>query len=168
MRRAFVTAAVFAGLVFPASAATTTWQGDLFITGITETSPGVSCKAVSLGVGDFARAVFRPKSVAGNGTSDLLAWHFARNAGQLAPTTPAGGVLNGATGATIRIIYGSAGFLQFTGASIAGVVVSPAAPTAATSAVSIQITINNAYSSAVASPSGCNITFKGTLGRRLS
>jgi hypothetical protein len=168
MKRTFVTAALVAWLVVPAGAATTTWQGDMFITAISETSPGVSCKAVGLGVGDFARGVFRPKSVAGNGTSDLLAWHFARNAGQLAPTTPAGGALNGATAATIRIIFGSAGFQQFTGAAISGVVVSPAAPTAATAAVTIQITINNAYSSAPATPSGCNITFKGTLGRRLS
>src|SRR3954449_4039286 len=110
MKRAFITAALFAGLVLPASAATT-WQGDMFITAISESSPGMSCTAVGLGVGDFARAVFRPKNVPGNGTSDFLAWHFARNAGQLAPT---GGVLNGATTAAIRIIFGSAGFQQFT------------------------------------------------------
>jgi hypothetical protein len=168
MKYTLIAAVLLTGIALPASAATTTWQGDLFIIAISETQPNVSCKAIGLGVGDFARGVFRPKSVAGNGNSDLLAWHFARNAGQLAPTTPAGGVLNGATAANIRIIYGSAGFLEFKNTAISGVSVSPAAPLASTATVTIQITINNAYSSALNAPSGCNITFKGTLGKRLS
>jgi len=119
-------------------------------------------------VGDYMRAVFRPKSVAGNGTSDLLAWFFPRSAGQIVPTSPAGGQLNGATAATIQIIYGSAGFNRFTGVVLSNVVVNPAAPAASDPSVFIQATIQDAYSSKPTIPSNCDITIKGTLGKRLS
>jgi hypothetical protein len=119
-------------------------------------------------VGDYMRAVFRPKGLPGNGATDLLAWFFPRSAGQIVPTTPSGGTLNGATAATIQIIYGSAGFNRFTGAVLSGVTVNPAAPTSSSPSVFIQATIQDAYSSKPTIPSNCDITIKGNLGKRLS
>jgi hypothetical protein len=153
-------AAAFACVTAPAHAATTVWQGDLFITAVSNTA---SCNAVNMTVGDFARGVFRPKSVAGNGTADLLAWFFSRSSHQLAPT---GNLLNGATAVTLRTIFGSAGFLQFTNWTVSGVVVSPAAPAAATKTVSIQITVHDIYSSSTSAHSGCDVTMKGILAKK--
>jgi hypothetical protein len=161
------TTGVLACVASPASAASfTLWQGDLFITAVNDAT---ACGAVSMHVGDYARAVFRPKSVPGNGASDLLAWYFPRSAGQIVPTTsPTAGQLNGATAATIQIIYGSAGYNRFVGAVLSGVTVNPAAPATSNPSVFIQATIHDAYSSKSSIPSGCDITLKGTLGKRLS
>jgi hypothetical protein len=164
MKRLLAEVAVLGCLVSPAYAAgPTTWQGDLFITAVNNAA---KCSAVNMNVGDFARGVFRPKSVSGNGPSDLLAWYFSRSAGQVVPTSPGGGTLDGATAATVRIIYGSAGFNQFTGVTLTGVDVNPPAPTGATATVAIEITIANVYSSSPSTPSGCNITLKGTLAKK--
>jgi hypothetical protein len=115
-------------------------------------------------VGDFSRGVFRPKGLGSNGSNDLLAWHFGRSAGQIAVT----GALNGATTSTIRIIYASGGFNQFTNAALTGATVTPSTATINTPTIAISLTIPNAYSSpSPAAPSGCNITIKGTVAKRL-
>jgi hypothetical protein len=161
MNRALVLCGAFTLVCVASSAqaAFKVWQGDLFITAVNNQA---ACAAVNMNVGDFARGVFRPKSVAGNGRSDLLAWYFGRSAGQIAPAS----ALNAATSATVRIIYGSAGFLQFNNAVLSGVTVNPAAPTTSTPTVTITVTAHDVYSSSTTTPSGCDITFTGTLAKR--
>jgi hypothetical protein len=166
MKRTLIAAALFAGLITHAGAAPPTWQGDMFITAVNSLA---NCNAVNLVVGDFARTILRPRNLTGeSGPIDLIAFHFNRSAVQLVPTTPAGGVLNGATAATIRIIYGSSGFNQFTGNAITASL-SPYPVLLATPDVSVTMTIANAYSKGPPSPpSNCNITVRGVLGKRLS
>jgi len=165
MKRTLAGAALFLFLAQPAHAITV-WQGDMFVTSISETVAG-KCAAVNLQVGDFARGIFRPKGLPTNGTSDLLSLVFGRSAIQLAPTTPAGGSLNAATKATVRVIYGSAGYLQFTGNDLSPTTtVNPPTLTTSTPTVAITIKIANIFSSAVATPSGCTPTFTGTLAKR--
>ena len=136
-------------------------QGDLFITAVNNAT---ACNTVNMNIGDFARFVLRPKSVAGNGASELLTWHFSRSSGQLAPT-PAGTTLDAGTLATLRTIGGSAGFTQITNTSPFAASVVPA-PTLATASLAVEVTINNIYSSSAAALSGCNPTFKGVLGKK--
>ncbi|HET7679940.1 MAG TPA: hypothetical protein VFK79_07370, partial [Xanthobacteraceae bacterium] len=154
MKRAFASATLLALFASPA-AALTLWQGDMFVTAISETNPGISCKAVNVAVGDFNRSVFRPKNLTDNGPNDLLSFVGSRSAVQLVPTAPAGGTLDGATAGTVRIIYGSAGFNQFAGVAFSGANVVPPAPLAGTAIVTIQITIANVFSKNAATPSGC-------------
>ena len=144
-------AALFTCLAAPAMAATTLWQGDLFITAVNNVT---ACDAVNMQVAHFARFNFQPKSVAGNGVSDLLSWTFSRSSGQM---TPGGGVLNTATRATVRYVFGSAKFSQIANSPI-DATVSPAAPTGATATVLMTVRINNIYSSSGAALSGCNAT----------
>ena len=158
MNRALVCTVLLACFASPAMAAQTVWQGDLFIA---EVNNATLCNAVNMKVGDFARFVLRPKSVAGNGATDLLSWTFPRAAGQLVPT---GGSLDAATHATVRTISGSAGFSQRNSAIDA--TLSPAAPVAQR-VVAISIVINNFLSNHPPSPlSGCNVTFEGALTKR--
>ena len=167
MKRVLASAALLAWFASPA-AALTLWQGDMFVTAIRETTPGTSCKKVDVAVGDFSRAVFRPKHLAGNGENDLLSFVGAKNAVQLFPTTPAGGTLNGATAGTTRIIYGSAGFHKFTDVEFSGTTVTPAEPLADTPSVRIEITIKDVFSTNAARPSDCNATYAGSLAAHLS
>ena len=167
MKRVLASAALLALSASPA-AALTLWQGDMFVTAVSETNPGTSCKKVDVAVGDFFRAVFRPKHLAGNGKNDLLSFVGAQNAVQLFPTTPAGGTLNGATAGTTRIIYGSAGFHKFTDVEFSGTTVTPAEPLADTPTVAIEITIKDVFSTNAARPSGCNATYAGSLAARVS
>ena len=158
MNRALVCTVLLACFASPAMAAQTVWQGDLFITEVNNVS---LCNAVHMKVGEFARFVLRPKSAAGNGTTDLLSWTFPRAAGQLVPS---GGSLDAATLATVRSISGSAGFSQRNSAIDA--ILSPPAPVAQ-SIVTISIVINNFLSNQAPSPaSGCNVTFEGALIKR--
>jgi len=158
MNRALVCTVLLASFASPAMAAQTVWQGDLFIAEVNNVS---LCNAVHMKVGDFARFVLRPKSVAGNGTTDLLSWTFPRAAGQLVPT---GGSLDAATQAVVRTISGSAGFSQRNSTIDATLI--PAAPVAQ-STVTISIVINNFFSNQPPSPvSGCNVTFEGALTKR--
>ena len=147
------------------AAAITVWQGDLFITAAVSNVAG-ACSAVNMSVGNFARGVLRPKGIGDNGTSDLLSWHFSASSGQLVPTSPAGGTLNGATAGTVRIIYGSAGYNQFTNWTLSGVSVTPPAPTLATPTVVVEITIEDIYSKKPTQRSNCDVTFKGTLAKK--
>ncbi len=163
MKRTLIVAALLPCLASSASAMAL-WQGDLFITAVNNAA---ACKAVGLNVGDFARGVFRARGVSDNGGTDLLSWHFGRSSGQLMPSAPTATTLNGATKATIRIIYGSAGYQQFAGAqasTIAATVTNPV--TAGTAVVDITLTITNAYSKNPSTPSGCIATFKGSLAKR--
>src|SRR5687767_4670317 len=162
MKRVLASAVSLALFASPA-AALTVWQGDMFVTAINETNPATSCKNVDVAVGDFFRAVFRPKHVAGNGQNDLLSFVGAQNAVQLFPTTPAGGTLNGATAGTTRIIYDSAGFHKFDNVELSGTTVTPAAPLADTPTVAIEITIKDVLSIHPTRPSGCNATYAGNL-----
>ena len=73
MKRVLASAALLALSASPA-AALTLWQGDMFVTAVSETNPGTSCKKVDVAIGDFLRAVFRPKHLEGNGNSDLLSF----------------------------------------------------------------------------------------------
>jgi hypothetical protein len=168
MKRALISVALLAGLITPAAAAPPTWQGDMFITTISETSAGVSCKAVNAAVGDFHRTVLRPKGLTGeSGPTDLIAFHSNRSAVQLAPTSPTTTTLNGATAATTRTIFGSSGFVQIAGVTITASL-SPYPVAIGTPSVTVSMTINNVYSKNAATPSGCNITINGVLGKRLS
>ena len=159
MKRILVGTALLTCLAAPALGAPTLWQGDLFITAVNNAA---ACDAVSMQVADFARFNFRPKSVAGNGQSDLLSWNFQRSSGHM---TPVGGVLDTATAATVRYIFSSAGFSQIANSPIVATV-NPAAPAATTATVRVTITINNFYSSSIGALSGCNATFSGALTRR--
>jgi len=143
----------------PAHAVVYSWQGDLFITAVNDAN---ACNAVGLHVGDFARGVFRPKNLGTNGTSDLLAWFFGRSAGNLQPN---GGSLNGATAATVRIIYGSGGFKQVANVVLSGATVTPAAPTLSTPTIRITVTMVDAYPPQTG-VSNCDATFQGTLAKR--
>jgi hypothetical protein len=160
MKRTLLAAMTLACIASPASAITV-WQGDLFITAAVG---GAACTAVNMNVGNYARGVFRPRGVSDNGTSDMLSWHFSASSGQvfMAPNVP----LDGATSATVRIIYGSAGFNQFNNWTLSGVDVTPAAPTAATKTVAVQVTIQDIYSKKPNQPSNCDVTFQGTLARK--
>ena len=162
MKRVLASAASLALFASPA-AALTLWQGDIFVTAISETTPGTSCKKVNVAVGDFFRAVFRPKHLGGNGNSDLLSFVGSQSAVQLFPATPAGGTLNGATAGTTRIIYGSAGFHKFDNVELSGTTIKPAEPLADTPTVRIEITIEDVFSTNAARPSGCNATYAGSL-----
>ena len=162
MKRVLASFALLALFASPA-AALTLWQGDMFVTAISETNPGTSCKKVNVAVGDFFRSVFRPKGLTDNGNNDLLSFVGSDSAVQLVPTTPAGGTLNGATAGAVRTIYGSAGFRQFTNVAFSGTTVIPAAPLADTPAVAMEITIDNVFSPNAARPSGCNATYAGSL-----
>ena len=159
MRRFLLSAAALICLASPASSAITAWQGDLFVTAAVG---GAACTAVNMNVGNFARGVFRPKG-GDNGNSDLLSWHFAGSSGQVVPTSPAGGSLNGATAAIVRIIYGSAGFNQFNNWPLSGVAVSAVN---GNNPITVQITITDIYSKNAATPSNCDVTFKGTLAKK--
>jgi hypothetical protein len=162
MKRVLASFALLALFASPA-AALTLWQGDMFVTAISETNPGTSCKKVNVAVGDFFRSVFRPKGLTDNGNNDLLSFVGSDSAVQLVPTTPAGGTLNGATAGAVRTIYGSAGFRQFTNVAFSGTTVTPAAPLADTPTVAIEITIKNVFSLSPATPSGCDATYAGSL-----
>lgn len=162
MKRALMAGAVLASFATPASAATVVWQGDMFVTAVNNPT---ACSTVNVSVGDFARGIFRPKNVATNGTTDLLSFVHSRSAFQIVASTPAGGSLNGATAATARYIFGSAGFTQLTGNAVTATVTPPTLTTT-TPTVAITITINNVFTGNVASPSGCNATYKGTLAKR--
>jgi hypothetical protein len=133
------------------------WQGDLFVT-VNDTA---ACAAVGLRNGDFARGVFRPKGVGTNGNNDMLAWYFGRSAGHLQPS----GSLHGATAATVRIIYGSGGYKQVTGAVLSGATVSPSAPIQTTPRISVTVTMVDAYPPQTG-VSNCDATFQGTLIKR--
>lgn len=159
MKGVLVGTALLTCLASPAMAATTLWQGDLFITAVNNVA---ACDAVNMQVAHFARFNFQPKSVAGNGVSDLLSWTFSRSSGQM---TPGGGVLNTATRATVRYVFGSAKFSQIANSPI-DATVSPAAPTGGTATVLMTVRINNIYSSSDAALSGCNATFSGVLTKR--
>jgi hypothetical protein len=167
MKRTFLCATFLAAISSPAFAAPPTWQGDMFVTAITEVTPNVSCKNVNVAVGDFYRTIFRPRNLtAESGPSDLIAFHGNRSTIWLKPTTSAvAGQLNGATQAAINIVYGSAGFQAFTNRPITASVTAVAA---ATPSVTIQMTIQNVFSKDSVTPSGCNATVRGVLGRRLS
>src|SRR6476620_2494132 len=116
MKRAFIVASLLAGLVVPAAAAPPTWQGDMFVTAV---SNAANCTAVNVSVGDVSRTKLRPKGLAADsGTADLIAFHSNRSAVQVVPSSPTTTTLNGATAATTRVIYGSAGFNQFTAVPI--------------------------------------------------
>jgi len=168
MKRTFLCGAFLAALSTPAFAAPPTWQGDMFVTAITEASPGVSCKNVNVSVGDFYRTILRPKNLtAESGTSDLIAFHSNRSAIWLKPTSPVVGQLNGATQASINIIYGSSGFQAFTARPITASV-SPYPVALATPSVTVQMTIQNVFSKDSVTPSGCNATVRGVLGKRLA
>lgn len=162
MKRAIASAALLALFASPA-AALTLWQGDMFVTAISESNPGTSCKNVDVAVGDFVRAVFRPKGLQDNGNTDLLALIGADSAVQLIPTTPAGGTLNRATAGTVRTISGSARYGQLPNVEFSGVTVTPAAPVVDTPSVEIEITIKNIFSIKPATPSGCTATYAGSL-----
>jgi hypothetical protein len=167
MKRVLASAALLALFASPA-AALTLWQGDVFVTAISETNPGISCKEVNVAVGDFVRSVFRPKGLTDNGDHDLLSLIGADSAIQLAPTTPAGGTLNDATAGTVRTIDGSAGFRQVTNVELNRTTVTPAAPSADTPAVAIKITIKDVFSRNAVTPSGCNATYSGSLAAAVS
>jgi hypothetical protein len=168
MKRTLLCAAFITALSVPAFAVAPTWQGDMFVTVISEVSPGVSCKNVNVAVGDFYRTVLRPKNLtAESGTSDLIAFHSNRSAIWLKPTSPVVGQLNGATQASINIIYGSSGFNAFTARPITASV-SPYPVALTTASVTVTMTIQNVFSKDAVTPSGCNATVKGVLGKRLS
>lgn len=160
MKRFLLSAAALICLASPASAITV-WQGDLFVTA---TVGGAACTAVNMNVGNFARGVFRPKGLGDNGTSDLLSWHFSASSGQIA--TAPNVALDGATSATVRIIYGSAGFNQFNNWAISGADVTPPAPGAGTATVTVQVTVQDIYSKKPTQLSGCDVTFRGTLAKK--
>jgi hypothetical protein len=165
MKRALIAAALFAGLMTSAAAAPPTWQGDMFVTAV---SNAANCTAVNVAVGDFYRTVLRPKSLtADSGPADLIAFHSNRSAVQVVPSSPTSTTLNGATAATTRVIYGSAGFNQFTAVPITASL-SPYPVALATASVTITMTMNNVFSKNSATPSNCNITIRGVLGKRLS
>ena len=160
MKRALICTALLACLAYPAQAANIMWQGDLFITAV---NTAAACNAVNMKVGDFARFNFRPRNVGTNGNSDLLSWTLPRAAGQLQPN---GGSLDAATQATVRTIFGSAGFSQHTNSAIAATV-DPPIVGAGDNTVSLSIVINNFFSSPAPTPvSGCNVTFQGALSKR--
>ena len=144
----------------PAHAVVYSWQGDLFVT--VDSANAAACAAVGLRNGDFARGVFRPRNVGTNGSSDMLAWYFGRSAGHLQPN---GGVLNGATAATVRIIYGSGGFKQVANAVLSGVTVAPAAAIQSTPRISVTVTMVDTYPPQTG-VSNCDATFQGTLIKR--
>lgn len=165
MKRAFTVASLLAGLVVPAVAAPPTWQGDMFVTAVSNVA---NCNAVNTAVGDFYRTILRPKGLAvDSGTTDLIAFHSNRSSIWLKPTAPTTTTLNGATAAAVNVIYGSAGFNAFTGVPITASL-SPYPVALATASVTVNMTINNVYSKNAATPSNCNITIRGVLGKRLS
>jgi hypothetical protein len=86
---------------------------------------------------------------------------------QVVPSSPTATTLNGATAATTRVIYGSSGFNQFTAVPITASLV-PYPVALATASVAITMTINNVFSKNSTTPSNCNITVKGVLGKRQS
>ena len=163
MRSILLAGAALLTIAASPAAAITVWQGDLFITSAVSGTAG-ACAAVNMSVGNFARGVFRPKGLGDNGTSDLLSWHFSASSGQIA--TPANVALDGATSATVRIIYGSAGFNQFSNWTISGASVTPAAPLAGTATVVVQVTVQDIYSKRPTQPSNCDVTFRGTLAKK--
>ena len=165
MKRTLIAAALFAGLMTPAAAAPPTWQGDMFITAVSSLA---NCNAVNAAVGDFYRTILRPKGLAADsGPADLIAFHSNRSSIQLKPTAPTATNLNGATSATTNTIFGSAGYVQIGGVGITASL-SPYPVALGTSSVTVSMTINNVFSKNAATPSNCNITIRGVLGKRLS
>jgi len=158
MKGAIFGLAFAGGIAATPAAAFSLFQGDLFIIAVNNAT---ACNTVNMQVSDFARFVYRPKSIAGNGTADFLSFNFSRSSGQLAPNPPA--TLDSGTVATLRTIGGSAGFSQIVNSGF-NAVVSPPAPAAATQFVNVTVTINNIFSGSTLS--GCSPTFRGTLTRR--
>ena len=168
MKRTVLCGTFLAALSTPAFAAPPTWQGDMFVISAVSLVAN-ACNNVNVAVGDFYRTILRPKNLAvDSGTSDLIAFHSNRSAIWLKPTAPVVGQLNGATQASINIIYGSSGFQAFTARPISGVSVSPYPVALATASVTVQMTIPNIFSKDSITPSNCNATVRGVLGKRLS
>src|SRR4051812_5610746 len=71
MKRTLTAAALFVGLITSAIAAPPTWQGDMFVTAV---SNAANCSAVNVSAGDFYRTILRPKGLTvDSGPADLIA-----------------------------------------------------------------------------------------------
>lgn len=154
MRRLFIAILTLLATTISASAQKI-WQGDMFITAVND---AVVCNAGRVNVGDFYRGVFRKGGLAGNPATDTLAFFPSRGAIQVAPD---GGVLNEATTATVRYIFGSSGFSQLTGVSIAPTTVAPVPVKNTTLVVTISVIIPDIFG-----VTGCDATLVGRLGKR--
>jgi hypothetical protein len=127
------------------------WQGDLFITALSDT-----CTANSFSVDDFFRAVLRPAGVEDNGTDTALLLVGTRSAQR---AVIADGALTG-NGDYNGVFFGSQGNArswtsQFSGAKLK--------PLPSTKAKPVTITVDLAT---FAGLTGCDLTLQGTLGVR--
>jgi len=149
----------------PAHAVTHTWQGDLFVTAITETNPGTSCATVNQRVGNFDRGIYRPRALGDNGGRDQFALHYPNASFHVLVTTAT--KLHGATAGTLYTMFGSGGFNTVSNSTISNSTTNPVNPLIGTQTIAIQTTIHNVFSGGnPVVPSGCHITLTGTLAKK--
>lgn len=159
MKYTLTGAAMLVSLASPAFAQTA-WQGDLFIT---QVSNPAKCAAVGIQEGGFARAVLRA-GFAG-GSSDALALYFPNATVLINPTGPINGKLDGATKATQHTLTDVASLTALINGNISGVNITPPAPQPGDADVGVTFALPSIFTRG-GTPSGCTPTFKGTLAKR--
>jgi len=159
MKRLLIASALSIATLTAAHAAPKLWQGDLFVTA----NSGAACSSQKgVAPGDFYRSVFRKGGLAGNGANDMISLIGARSAMHVLPRTPSFGVLNGATSADEKYIFGSAGFKVYQKAKARAIAATVTDPVdASTTVVVIDMTIADMWDT-----SGCDVTLFGRLSRR--
>ncbi len=149
-----VVVAVFLAVTVVHAFATEVWQGDMFVTAKT-----AACDADGVDVGDFMRAVYRPRNVEDNGVDTKLALYGSRSAHRYkvvnAALSGAGPYEGDKIGPTALTSAWSATFVNTS--------VAPALPTPNTQSVVIKVTFRN-FGDLV----GCTATLKGSLWNRPS
>ena len=153
MKRVAIAALLLGCASLPAQAAET-WQGDLFVTAATAACNGPSTPGLT--VGEFMRAVFRPRGVSDNGANTKLALFLARNTHHVEIAHKA---LTGAGNYAARWVTGSGNFLIYTG-QYAAASTTPA-PTDTTQTVVVAVQLKGFGGIAA-----CNVTLRGSLGLR--
>lgn len=145
------TAAVTAIATTSPALATQVWQGDLFLTKITN-----ACKDSGFALDDFFRSVYRPAGVEDNGANSFLSLTGSRNMQRF---VVAGGALSGNGNYSGTFLTSSAGILTWTN-TFSSAKVKPA-PTLTTPSITVSVKITR-----FGDIDGCNVTLEGALGLR--
>ena len=144
----------------PASAAATTpptiWQGDIFVASATS-----SCTTVTVG-NRFAQVIYAPANLPGNGGTDQIAVFSDGPKNQAVQWQPVPGpTLNGATSFNIWHIDNLAEVIQSQNTSGPTFTIKPSTISSNTGPITFTLTSNNFNNT-----TGCDVTFKGALGKR--
>lgn len=121
------------------------------------TAANAACAAENHSVGEFFRAVYRPRNVEDNGVDTRLMLLSPRTAQRYVRTNAP--FVSGASYAGSRFTS-AAGFESFNGV-LSAVSVVPALPTVATFTVTVRLTVSN-----FAGLPGCTATIAGSLTNR--